>query len=118
MDCLDGYARAIALTVRQDATAIDTFRMAYASCPAPNETTTRLMIRVVLNLIAVGARENELVEILASDKAKSRSIAPLVVALRQRTGETVRASTEMLEVAADIRKKLEEKSVKGVLTAF
>ena len=111
-------ARAIALTVRQDATAIDTFRMAYARFPTGNEIATRLMIRVVLNLIAVGARESELAEILASDIAKSRSIAPLVVALRQRVGEIVRAPPEVLEVAADIRKILEEKSVKGILIAI
>ena len=77
-----------------------------------------MMIRVVLNLVAVGAREGELAAVLVSDEAKSRAIGPLVVALRERAGESVRAPAEVLEVASDIKKTLEEKSVKGVLTAY
>ena len=112
-------ARAIALTVRQDdAAAVDAFRAAYAIFPADNEVTMSVMIRVVLNLVTVGAQESDLAEVLAGDKAKSRSIAPLVVALRERVGETVRAPAEVLEVAADIRKNLEQKSTKGILTAY
>lgn len=110
-------ARAIALMVRRDAAAIDAFRSAYAIFNAGDKVTSRMMIRVVLNLVAVGAQEGELAAVLASDKAKSRAIAPLVVALRERAGESVRAPAEVLEVASDIKKTLEEKSVKGVLTA-
>ena len=111
-------ARAIALTVRRDAAALDAFRTAYAIFPTDNEVTMRGMIRVVLNLVAVGARESDLAEILANDKVKSRAIAPLVAALRERAGETVRAPAEVLDVATDIRKDMEEKSVKGVLMAY
>ena len=49
-------ARAIALTVRQDAGALDAFRAGYAIYPTNNEVSMRGMIRVVLNLVAVGAR--------------------------------------------------------------
>ena len=111
-------ARAIALTVRRDTSAIDAFRMAYELFPTGNEVTTRMLIRVVLNLVAVGAREGDLGKILGSDKVKCRSIAPLVAALRERAGETVRAPAEVLGVAADIRKNLEEKSANGILIAF
>ncbi len=111
-------ARAIALTVRQDAASISAFRAAYALFPTGNEITTRIMIRVVLNLVAVGAREDELTVVLAGNKAKSRDIAPLVVALRERAGESVCAPEEVLEVAADIRKTFEDKSAKGILKAF
>ena len=111
-------ARAIALTVRQDAGALDAFRAAYAIYPTNNEVSTRGMIRVVLNLVAVGARESDLAKILLNDKVKSRAIAPLVAALCERTGETVRAPVEVLDVAADIQKDLEDKSAKGVLVAF
>ena len=110
-------ARAIALAVRQDAAWIGAFRAAYALFPTGNEITTRIMIRVVLNLVAVGAREDELAVVLIGNKSKSRDIAPLVVALRERGGESVRAPAEVLEVAADIKKTLEEKSVKGILKA-
>ena len=111
-------ARAIAMTVRRDAGALDAFRAAYAIYPTNNEVSMRGMIRVVLNLVAVGARESDLAKILLNDKVKSRAIAPLVAALCEHTGKTVRAPAEVLEVAADIRKDLEEKSVKGVLIAF
>ena len=111
-------ARAIALMVQRNPAAIDAFRAAYALFNAGNKVTSRVMIRVVLNLVAVGAREGELATVLDSDKAKSGAIAPLVVALRERAGESIRAPAEVLEVASDIKKTLEEKSVKGVLTAY
>ena len=111
-------ARAIALTIRRDAGALDAFRAAYAIYPTNNEVSMRGMIRVVLNLVAVGARESDLAKILLNDKVKSRAIEPLVAALCERTGETFRAPAEVLDVAADIRKDMEDKSVKGVLVAF
>ena len=110
-------ARAMALMVRRDPTAIDAFRAAYALFNAGNEVTSRVMIRVVLNLVAVGAREGELAAVLVGDEAKSRAIAPLVVALRERAGLFVRAPAEVLEIASDIKKTLEEKSARGILTA-
>ena len=111
-------ARAIARTVRRDAAATSAFRAAFARFPADSEVMTRLMVRLVLNLVAVGAREEELVEILKEDRKKSRAIAPLVAALSTRAGESVRAPAEVLEVAADIRKALDEMSAKGKLWAF
>ena len=111
-------ARAVARTVQRDAAATTAFRAALACFPEGNEIMTRLMIRLVLNLVAVGAREDQLAEVLAGDRKKSRSIAPLVTALRERRGESVRAPAEVLEVAADIRRALDEKSAKGILRAF
>ena len=107
-------ASAVALTVQGHAGSIDAFRAAYARFPAGNEVMTRLMIRLAMNLVAVGAREEQLAEVLADDRTKSRAIAPLVAALSERRGETVRAPAEVLEVAADIRKTLDEKSAKGI----
>ena len=111
-------ARAVARTVLRDASATNAFRTAFAGFPVGNEFMTGLMIRLVLNLVAVGAREEELVEVLKEDRRKSQSIAPLIAALSARVGETVRAPAEVLEVAADIRKTLDEKSAKGILRAF
>lgn len=111
-------ARAVALTVRRDVGSIGAFRDAYARWPAGYAIMTSLMIRLVLNLVAVGAREEELAEVLAGDKKKTRSIAPLVMALSERLGESVRAPAEVMEVAADIRKALDDKSAKGILRAF
>ena len=111
-------ARAIVLMVRRDASAIGGFRSAYAEFPAGGEFARGGMIRLVLNMIAVGGSECDLVEVLSSDRSKSRTLAPLIVALRERCGDTVRAPKEVLAVAADIRERIEEKSTRGVLIAF
>ena len=49
-------------------------------------------------------------KVLAADAAKAAGLAPLLTALRQRAGEVVRAPPEVLEVAADICKRIEEAS--------
>ena len=89
--------------------AMDVFRSAYAMFVPDNETMMRDMLRIVPDLIGAGAPEHDLVEILSSDKAKSDALKPLVVALRQRIGEKVSAPAEVLEVAADIKKRIDEK---------
>ena len=66
------------------------------------------MLARVPKLIAAGAAARDIVEILSADRKTADAVAPLVVALRQLAGESVRASTEVLEVAADVRKRIEE----------
>ena len=100
---------------RETAAAVDAFRSACALCPAGDQVTVGCMVRLAINFIAAGASERDLVEILSRDPGKARALEPLIVALRQRTGEAVRAPAEMLEVAADIRKRIEDKAVKGIL---
>ena len=68
-------------------------------------------------LIAVGASEHDLVEILSNDPTKSDALMPLIIALRQRMGVEVRAPTEMLEVAEDIRKQIDKITAKGAPAA-
>ena len=94
--------------------AMDEFGSKYAALTANNEITLHEMLWLVPDLITLGASAHELVEILESDEEKSGALAPLIVALRQHAGETVRAPAEVLEVAADIRKDIEEKAAKGV----
>ena len=53
------------------------------------------------------------VDILCNDETKSGALTPLIIALRQRMGVEVRAPTEMLEVAEDIRKQIEKVTVKS-----
>ena len=111
--------RAMALMNRGDAAAaLDAFRSAYAAFPAGTEIATRAMVRLVVDLIAIGAQDRDVVEILSDDDSKSRTLAPLVAALRERAGESVRVPAEVLEVAADIRKNMDENVVKGILTAL
>ena len=96
----------MALKKRRD--VLEAFRSAYAVFPPDNEATLHAMQWIVPDLIADGASERELLEILSSDKEKADALAPLIVALRQRTGEDVRAPVEVLEVASDICKDIEE----------
>ena len=64
---------------------------------------------IAADLAACGTPAQAVVAILEGDKAKSGGLAPLVAALRQLAGEDVRASTEVLEVAADVRKFIESR---------
>jgi len=56
----------------------------------------------------IGIPDSDLLDILASDKEKSASLAPLLIALRQRMDKTVRAPAEMMEVAKDICERVEK----------
>ena len=98
-------AKALLIQGRHQA-AMDTFRSAYAEFVPRNETMMIDMSQLVPDLIAAGALEHKLIEILSSDKAKSGALLPLVVALRQRISEEVNAPAEVLEVVADIHKRI------------
>ena len=47
--------------------------------------------------------------LLEENREKADALAPLVVALRQRAGDSVRAPAEVLDVAADILEQIEAK---------
>ena len=89
--------------------AMDTFRSMYAAFVPGHEILMNQLVSCVADLIAAGASEHDLVEVLSDDREKADTIVPLVVALRQRAGEVVRAPGEVLEVAADIRDHIEAK---------
>ena len=92
--------RALALMVQKKRqVAVNAFRSAYAVFESDNEMVINEMLYFVTELIAKGVSESDLIEILSSDKEKSDALVPLIVALRQRTGEEVRAPVEVLEVA-------------------
>ena len=108
--------RAIVMMARgQTTAAVNAFRSAYALFTANHRVPVGRMVRLAIIFIAVGAPDRDLVEILSRDRTKARALEPLIVALRQRIGEAVRAPTEMLEVAADIRKRIDDKAVMGIL---
>ena len=88
---------------------IDTFRSLYDMFVPGDETMVREMLDLVPDSIAAGLAAQELVEILSSDGAKADALTPLLVALNQFAGETVRAPDEILEVAADIRERIQER---------
>ena len=92
--------------------SMEMFRSIYASFVPGNKA----MVRQMLDLIAVEALERDLVDILSSDRKKSDALEPFIVALRQRIGETVRAPIEVLEIAQDIRQRIEEVEKAGGTT--
>ena len=91
---------------------MEAFRSAYAAFLPNDEITMHEILRLVPNLIATSASAHELVDILLSDRDKSGTLVPLIVALRQHTGEEVRAPVEILEVAADIRERIKVRAAK------
>ena len=105
-----GCVRALALTAQGErAAAMEAFRSAYGAFLNNHEIAMREILRLVPGLVAAGASAQEIIEILSTDGTKSRALAPLITALRQYGGETVRAPAEVREVAADIRKRIEER---------
>ena len=106
--------RVLALLVQErHQDAMDTFRSAYAVFVPSNKTTLYDMLRIVPELVATGASTRDLVEILSSNKSKSDALVPLIVALRQHTGEEVRAPVEVLEVASDILERIKVRAANG-----
>ena len=68
-----------------------------------NPQTISEMVHLASEALAAGFRATDLVDLLSADKGKADALTPLIVALRQESGEPVRAAEEVLEVAADIR---------------
>lgn len=75
-----------------------------------NMRAIRDMILLVSEALAAGFRAKDLVDLLSADEDKADALTPLVVALRQESGEDVRAAEEVLEVAADIRAAWHDKA--------
>ena len=99
------YVHALALLLKKrHMMAMGVFRSAYSVFVPDNEMMMSEMLQFVPELIANGVSERDLVEVLS--RANAVALAPLVVALRQRTGEVVRAPVEVLEVARDINKRI------------
>ena len=94
------------LRLGRQADAMETFRSMYAEF-RPTSVTMGKLLKLALELIASGTPERALVEIVASDREKAAVLAPLVVALRVRAGEEVRAPVEVMEVAEDILKQVD-----------
>ena len=98
-----------ALLVQNDRpAALGVFRSVCSMFVADKVMMLNEMLVRVPALIAAGASARELHEILSEDSKTADALAPLVVALRQMAGESVRAPGEVLEVAADVRKRIED----------
>ena len=106
---LMGWIRTRALLqLRRYPDGKDVFRSVYAAFVPGDETNMRRMVAGVIDLVSTGGPERDLLDVLSADAERAAVLAPLVVALRQRAGEAVRAPPEVLEVAADICRRIEE----------
>lgn len=88
--------------------SMETFRSIYSAFVPGNRIMMHQVLDHVLALIAAGALERDLIDILSNERKKFDALESLVVALRQRIGEAVRAPIEVLEIAQDIRQRIEE----------
>ncbi len=96
-------ARALEFAVQKDyQAALDALQTAYNAFIADDEVTMQEAVRLVSGLVAAGAPEQDLLDVLASDPDKSASLRPLIVALHARVEDPMRAPREIDEVAADI----------------
>ena len=86
--------------------ALEAFRLACLAAVPRNRATMDSMIETVRALIADGISERRLIELLMEDDRTADALEPLIVALRQRADERVRAPAEVLEIAADIHERM------------
>ena len=104
---LTGWLRTRALVARKEhRAAMEAFRYVYDIFRPDDRMMMFDMLQRVPELIASGASARDVADVLASDGSKSDWLFPLLVALRQRAGETVRAPVEVMEIAEDIHKLL------------
>ena len=89
--------------------AIEAFRNIYVAHVHVSEATLKDVLGLAIDLTASGCRERALLEVVMSDEKKSDELSPLVVALRRRAGEMVRAPVEVMEVADDIIEQIKAK---------
>ena len=95
------------LLLEQDTAAMDLFRSIYSKFVPSEEAMVVEVMEQVPKLIAAGASVRDLIAVLTIDSEKANKLLPLVVALRQRAGEVVRAPAEVMEIATDIQKVIE-----------
>ena len=83
-------------------------RALYAMFDNGQEAALSDLHRLIVDLAAAGVSPDGLADELAADRDKSQALWPLVVALRRRAGQPVRAPVEVMDVADDISRQIEE----------
>ena len=97
------------LLARKDAPAAMTmFESLYDAFVPEDDAMMRDAMALIPQLLAAGATAHALLAVLASDAGKASALVPVAVALRQIEGDTVREPREVLEVAADVRHRIQE----------
>ena len=92
------------------AVAMDLLRSLVAGFVPDDRAMLQASLTHVLELMALGAAPGDVARVLSSNPQAAAALRPLVVALRQQAGATVRAPAEVMEVAADIRNVIESRT--------
>ena len=104
------WTRMKALLVQEKrAAAMDAYRSALAAYNLDDDAELREFLSFTTEAIAGGTRASDLLDALDTRGEISVRLAPLLVALRRRTGETVRAPAEIVEVADRVDRMIEER---------
>ena len=83
-------------------------RAMYEECELDEEAEVTALLGCLMTIIPIAAAkaseraQRAIVEILLSDDAKAATLWPLIVALRIRLGDAVRAPAEVMEIARDV----------------
>ncbi|MCY4227816.1 MAG: AAA family ATPase [Gammaproteobacteria bacterium] len=93
--------------------AVGMFAEMYEAFIPDNGVVIRTTVGFAIELIANGVPAQELIGILLDEEQKADWLVPLVVALRQISGETVKAPEEILQVASDILNCLQERATRA-----
>ena len=90
--------------------ALALFQSIYSIFDQDNEDSMSLMQSGVVSMVAEGTSERTILDVLVSDEQKAKTLTPLITALRIRLGEKARAAVEVMEVAEDILREIDEES--------
>jgi hypothetical protein len=104
------WIEAMASALLGEATRVEAlFREIISRFDADDTAMLRTFQEDLPTLVALGAEPGPLAAVLEAHPDALEAMRPLAIALRLEAGDKVRAPSEMLEVAEDIRAAIEEK---------
>lgn len=111
--------RALALThLGRTDVAIAALKRAYDAFDPERDSDLAQIMRLVSELLAAGAKEQDLISVFQSDEQRAWDLLPLTVALQQRTGAMVNAPVQALEIANDLQQCIEHRLVHGLQPGY
>ena len=111
--------RALALTYRgQTDAAVAMLRAAFSAFDWARNSDFAQLMRLIPELLAAGAREEDLLAILQSDEQRAWNLLPLIVTLRQRIGTPVTVPIQALEIAKDLHACMNHRLVHGLQPGY
>lgn len=104
------WARMKAFLIQEKhAAAVDAYRSALAMYKFGDDEELREFLFFTTEAVAGGVPTPDLLEVLEAHSEHSARLEPLLVALRRRAGETVRAPAEIVEVADRVDRMIEDR---------